>query len=73
MAHVILKVKDNKLSFFFEFIKNFNFIKVEKTITDEEPLKEDVLKGLNEAIEEMKLIRSGKKKQKNLKAFLDEL
>ncbi|MFA6925220.1 MAG: hypothetical protein WC223_13325 [Bacteroidales bacterium] len=40
---------------------------------EDEPSKEQILKGLREAIEEMKIIRAGKKKQKTLKEFLDEL
>jgi len=40
---------------------------------DEEPSKEQILQGITEALEEVKLIEAGKKKGTTLKAFLDEL
>ncbi|MBI4647983.1 MAG: hypothetical protein HY738_15705 [Bacteroidia bacterium] len=41
--------------------------------THNEPTKEQILSGIQDAIHEMKLIRAGKKKQKTLKEFLDGL
>jgi hypothetical protein len=40
---------------------------------DKEPTKEQILKGIKDGLREVKLIRSGKRKQKSLKAFLNEL
>ncbi|MFA5781367.1 MAG: hypothetical protein WC868_03760 [Bacteroidales bacterium] len=73
MAHVILNVKDNKLSFFFEFIKNFRFIKVEKTISDDEPSKEEVIKNIKLGLIDIKNIEQGKSKSRPAKDLLNEL
>lgn len=39
---------------------------------DEEPTKKQILKGIKDGLREVKLIRSGKRKQKSLKVFLNE-
>ena len=38
-----------------------------------EPTKTEILNGIKEALEEVKLIKAGKKKAKSLKDLLDEL
>lgn len=38
-----------------------------------EPTKAEILAGLKEAVEEVKLIKAGKKKAKSLKELLNEL
>ena len=38
-----------------------------------EPTKEDILAGIKEAVEEVKLIKAGKMKAKSLKELLNEL
>ncbi len=70
MAHVILNIKDNKLAFFFEFIKNFKFIKIEKTISENEPNKELILKNITTGLEEMCLFKKGKLKTTSAKDFV---
>jgi len=73
MAHVILEVKDNKLSFFFEFIKNFRFIKVEKTISDNEPLKDEIINNIKLGLKDINNIEKGKSKSRPAKDLLNEL
>jgi len=73
MAQVILNIKDNKLSFFFEFIKNFRFIKVEKTIITDEPSKEEVIENIKRGLKDLTYIEQGKSKSRSAKDLLNEL
>ncbi|MEQ8556351.1 MAG: hypothetical protein RLQ12_10975 [Cyclobacteriaceae bacterium] len=66
---VILDIKDEKAAFFMEVLKNFSFVKA-KPLT---PYKEEVMKGLKDAVEEVNLIKAGKKKSQPLDEFLNEL
>lgn len=65
----LIEIKDEKASFMIELLKNFKFVKV-KPLT---PYHADVLEGLKEAVEEMNLVKAGKKKGKPLSEFLHEL
>jgi len=66
---VILDVKDEKAAFFMEVLKNFSFVKA-RALT---PYKADVLENLQDAVEEMNLVKEGKKKAQPLSEFLNEL
>ncbi len=66
---VLLDIKDNKAEFFMEVLKSFSFVKA-KPITDS---KAALMEEIKEAVEEMKLIRAGKKKARNAEDFLNEL
>jgi hypothetical protein len=66
---VLLDIKDNKAQFVLELLKNFPFVKTE-TITSS---KAEILKGIKEAAEEMKLIKAGKLKARNAEDLLNEL
>lgn len=66
---LLLEIKDDKAAFFMELIKNFSFVKAKPVDTH----KEEVLENIKEAVEEMKLIKAGKKKGIPLNDFLDEL
>lgn len=66
---VLLDIPDNKATSFMEVIRSISFIKV-KPLTDEKAL---LLEEIREAVEEMKLIRAGKKLARNAEEFLDEL
>ena len=63
---VTLEINDNKARAFLDFIK----VKEE---TDPVPTKEEVLQGVREAVEEMKLIHAGKKEARDAEDFLNEL
>ncbi len=66
---VLLDIKDNKAEFVMELLKNFSFVKA-KPLTS---TKADVLEGIKEAVEEMKLIKAGKLKARNAEDLFDEL
>ena len=66
---IILDVKDEKASFMMEVLKNFKDVK-SKPLTN---YKADVLEGIKEAIEEVKLIKQGKLKGISAKELFNEL
>ncbi len=66
---VLLDIKDNKAAFVMELLNSFSFIKT-KELSKEKAL---LLEEINEAVEEMKLIKAGKKKARNAEDFLNEL
>ena len=65
----IIDVKDNKVAFLMELLRNFRFVKA-KPLT---PYKQEILEDIKEAVEEMKLIKEGKMKARNAEDFLNEL
>ena len=66
---VLLDIKDNKAAFVMELLKSFSFVKAQ-TLTS---YKAEVLKGIKEAVEEVKLIKAGKLKGIPAKDLLNEL
>ena len=68
---ITLDIKDNKAAFFMELLKNFKFIK--SVEIEEEPTKEEILQGIKEAVEEIKLIKAGKLKGRPAQELFDEL
>ena len=66
---VLLEIPDNKATSFMEVIKSISYVKA-KPLTDAKAL---LLGEIREAVEEMKLIRTGKKKARNAEDFLNEL
>ena len=66
---VLLDIKDNKVQFVMELLKSFSFVKA-KPLT---PYKSDILEGVKEAVEEMKLVKKGKLKVRNAKDLFNEL
>ena len=70
MKHITLSVPDQKYSFFMELIHNLGFV---KKIDEDGPSKEEILDGIKEALEEVKLHQQGKIKLKTAQEFLDEL
>lgn len=68
MAQITLHIKDNKVPFFMELIKNFDFIKIEKY-----PSKEEVKENIRQGLKELQLVEQGKLKSRPAKEFLDEL
>ena len=65
---VLKDIKDNKVQFVMELLKNFPFVKV-KPLT---PYKSDILEGVKVAVDEMKLIQEGKLKARNAKDLFNE-
>lgn len=71
MKQITIHIPDNKFPFFMELIKSLKFIKT--VDADGDTSKEQILKGLQDAVEEVNLIKGGKKKGQPLSEFLDEL
>lgn len=66
---VLLDIKDNKATHLLEVLKGLSYVKA-KTISNEKAL---LMEEIKEAVDEMKLIRAGKKKARNAEDFLNEL
>lgn len=83
MALITLKIKDSKLSFFKELVRNLDFAKVEKIEQGDmeeneeeeyrEPTKEEIKENIRQGLLEVKMIEEGKMKSRPAKEFLDEL
>ena len=66
---ILLDIPDTKASSLMEVLKSISYVKA-KTITDAKAL---LIEEIKEAVDEMKLIRAGKKKARNAEDFLNEL
>ncbi|MCA2952250.1 hypothetical protein [Microcystis sp. M112S1] len=66
---ILLDIPDNKASSLMDVLKSISFVKA-KQLTDAKAL---LMEEIREAVEEMKLIRAGKKKARNAEDFLNEL
>ena len=66
---ILLDIPDNMASSLMDVLKSIPRIKAH-TLTDS---KAQLLIEIREAVDEMKLIRTGKKKARNAKDFLNEL
>jgi hypothetical protein len=68
MAQLTIHIKDNKVPFFMELIKNFDFVKV-----DNYPPKEEIKDNIKQGLKELQLIEQGKMKATPLNDFLNGL
>jgi hypothetical protein len=66
---ILLDIKDNKALHLLEVLKGLPYVKT-KQLTDS---KAQLLSEIREAVEEMKLIRMGKKEARDVEDFLNEL
>ncbi len=66
---ILLDIPDNKASALMEVLKSISYLEA-KPLTD---TKAHLMEQIKEAVEEMKLIRAGKKKARNAEDFLNEL
>lgn len=71
MKQTTVQIIDNSSYPFMKNAKNFSFIK--KTDKEIEPNKEQILKGIESAIHEIKQIKAGKKEATSLLDFLNGL
>jgi L-cysteine desulfidase len=62
---VILDIKDNRVPFFMELVKNLDFISIVKEVKDK--AKSEAIQDLAEAFNDVKLYEEGKKKLKSAK------
>jgi hypothetical protein len=66
---ILLEIPDNKASALMEVLKSISYVKA-KPLTDSKAI---LMEEIREAVEEMKLIRAGKKRARNAEVFLNEL
>ena len=66
---VVLDIKDNKADFILDCLKQYAYVKIKPV---KRP-KDRLIRDLEEALEEVKLIEAGKKEGKLLKDLLNEL
>ena len=66
---ILLDIPDNKASSLMDVLNSISYVKA-KPLTDEKAV---LMKEIREAVEEIKLIRDGKKKARNAEDFLNEL
>ena len=66
---ILLDIPDKEAASFMEVIKSISYVKA-KPITDS---KAKLMSDIKAAVEEMKLIKAGKKKARNAEDFLNEL
>jgi DNA-binding protein H-NS len=66
---VLLDIKDSKAIHLLEVLKSLPYVKA-KLLTE---AKAQLMCEIREAVEEIKLIREGKKKARNAEDFLNEL
>jgi hypothetical protein len=68
MTQLTIHIQDNKVPFFMELIKNFDFVKV-----DNYPSKKEIKDNIKQGLKELQLIEQGKMKATPLNDFLNEL
>ena len=66
---VLLDIKDNKALHLLEVLKSLPYVKT-TTLSDEKAL---LMEEIKEAVEELNLVKVGKKKARNAMDFLNEL
>ena len=66
---ILLDIPDNKAASLMDVLRSISYVKA-KLLTDAKAL---LMEEIREAVEEMKLIRAGKKKSRNAEDFLNEL
>jgi len=66
---VLLDIKDNKALSLLEVLRGLSYVKA-TPLTDNKAL---LMEEIKEAVEEMKLVRAGKKIARNADDFLNEL
>lgn len=66
---ILLDIKDDKVSFVMELLSSLSFVKV-KPLTDK---KAEMMSDMREAVEEVILIKEGKKQARNAEDFVNEL
>lgn len=67
---VLVDIPDNKADFGLEVLRNLVFVKKASPISGEKSL---LIEEIKEAVEELNLIKAGKKEARNAEDFLNEL
>lgn len=71
MKQVVLNIPDKKYPVFMKLINSLDYVR--KVEQEDEPTKEEILAGIKQAFEEVKLIKAGKLKARPINELLDEL
>lgn len=66
---ILLDIKEDKVAFVMEVLKNFKFVKAEPL----SPYKSEVFTSIRQGVKEMNLITSGRLKARDAEEFLNEL
>ena len=66
---VLLDIRDDKVPFFMEMLKNFEFVKATSVAEEDISLEDEI----QEAVENLKRVREGKLEAISARALLDEL
>jgi len=67
---ILLEIPDSKVKFFMEVLKNFSFIKKATPLSD---IKAELIQNMREAVEEINMVKSDKKKANDASDFLERL
>ena len=67
---ILLDIKDNKVAFFMEVLKNFTFVKKAIPLSD---AKANLMQDIRESVEELKLVKEGKLDARNAEDLINEL
>ncbi|KAB2859082.1 MAG: hypothetical protein AB7O47_08295 [Flavobacteriales bacterium] len=67
---IILDIKDNKVAFFLEMLKNFTFI---KQVTPISSSKANFINDIKDALNELELVKEGKLDAKSADDLINEL
>jgi hypothetical protein len=73
---LVIDVKDSKAKLLLEFLQTLTYVKVERVPTDNgdgPDEKAAILANVQEAVNEMKLVKAGKLKGRDAMDFLNEL
>jgi hypothetical protein len=68
---VILDIEESRVPFFMELVKSLEYINIVKEVRDKR--KQEIIKDLAEAFNDVRLHEAGKKKLKTAKQLLNEL
>jgi hypothetical protein len=66
---ILIDIPNVKAPFLMEVLQHISYVKA-KPLTDEKAL---LMSEIKEAVEEIKLIRAGKKKSRNFRKFITEI
>lgn len=66
---IVLDIKDDKVAFIMELLRNFTFVKAKPLNLD----KAEILEGLGKAVKEVNQVKTGKKEAQPLSEFLHGL
>jgi hypothetical protein len=67
---ILVDIPDNKANFGLEVLRNLVFVKKANPISGEKSI---LIEEIKEAVEELNLIKAGKKQARNAEDFLNEL